>query len=222
MSGERARIAADVREGGFRELLEAQGAEVEVHTLDVADFICSERVAVERKTRADFEKSVVDGRLFEQLRRLTECYPRVVVIVEGEEGAGMLRRESLLGAYSSVVSDFGASMFFTRNPERTAELVHAIARHEQLAEKRPMRVTGARKGLTLAQNQKAIVEMLPMVGPKIADALLRNFGSVGGVFGASEEELLKVEGLGKTRAKAIRNTIGKEYVPPASRRGDAP
>lgn len=192
------------------------GAEAEESTLNVADFVCSERVAVERKTRDDFEKSVIDGRLFEQLKRLTESYPRVVVIVEGEGGAGILQKESLMGAYSAVLADFGASLFFTRNAEKTAELVFFIAKHEQLAEKKPLRVTGARKGLTLAQNQKAIIEMLPMIGPKIADSLLEHFGSVWGVFNASEEELLKVEGLGAKRARVIRNTIDGKYVKPAS------
>ena len=210
------KIAVDKREAGFAELFTKLGAEAEECTLSVADFVCSERVAVERKTRGDFEKSVMDMRLFEQLKRLTECYPRVVIVVEGEGGAGMLSKESLMGAYSSVLADFGASIFFTRNAEKTAELVFFIAKHEQLAEKKPMRVTGARKGLTLAQNQKAIIEMLPMIGPKIADALLEHFGSVWCVFNASEEELLKVEGLGAKRARVIRNTIDGKYVKPAS------
>jgi len=210
------KIAVDKREAGFAELLRGLGAEVEEATLSVADFVCSERVAVERKTRDDFEKSVMDGRLFEQLKRLTESYPRVLVVVEGEGSAGMLTKESLMGAYSSVLADFGASIFFTRNAEKTAELVFFIAKHEQLAEKKPMRVTGARKGLTLAQNQKAIVEMLPMIGPKIADSLLEHFGSVWGVFNANEEELLEVEGLGAKRARVIRNTIDGKYVKPAS------
>lgn len=216
MQDGKVRIAVDKREAGFSELFKALGAEAEEATLPVADFICSERVAVERKTRDDFEKSVMDMRLFEQLKRLKESYPRVVVIVEGESSAGMLSKESLMGAYSSVLADFGASLFFTRNAEKTAELVFYIAKHEQLAEKKPMRVTGARKGLTISQNQKAIVEMLPMIGPKIADSLLEHFGSVWGVFNASEEELLKVEGLGAKRARAIRNTIDGKYVKPSS------
>lgn len=216
------RVAVDKRECGFAELLKGLGAETEECTLPVADFVCSERVAVERKTRDDFEKSVMDMRLFEQLKRLKESYPRVVVVVEGEGGAGILSKESLMGAYSSVLADFGASVFFTRNAEKTAELVFFIAKHEQLAEKKPMRISGARKGLTLAQNQKAIIEMLPMIGPRIADSLLEHFGSVWGVFNAGEEELLKVEGLGKTRARAIRNTIDKHYEKPApSQRGEA-
>jgi Fanconi anemia group M protein len=210
------RIAVDKREAGFAELFKSLGAEVEEATLPVADFICSERVAVERKTRDDFEKSVMDMRLFEQLKRLKESYPRVVVVVEGEGNSGMLSKESLMGAYSSVLADFGASVFFTRSPEKTAELVFYISKHEQLAEKKPMRITGARKGLTIAQNQKAIVEMLPMVGPKIADSLLEHFGSVWNVFNASEEELLKVEKLGEKRARAIRNTIDGKYVKPSS------
>ncbi len=211
MGGGKAKVIVDRREPGFPGLLRGLGAEVEEASLPVADFICSERVAVERKRRDDFEKSVVDGRLFEQLKRLSESYPRVVMVVEGETGAGILTKESLMGAYSAVLADFGASLFFTRNPERSAELIYSIAKHEQLGGKNALRVSGARKGLTLAQNQKAIVEMLPMVGPKTAEALLLHFGSVWKVFNASEEEFMEVEGMGEKRVRAVRNAIDRKY-----------
>ena len=199
----------------IKELLGEMGAEVEVRQLPVADFICSERVAVERKTRTDFERSVIDQRLFDQLSRLKETYPSVVLIVEGPRSAEeeILHRSALLGTYSSVLSDFGASIFFTLSPNATAELVYALAKHEQLAQKRPMRVSGKPKGITFAQNQRAIVEMLPMVGPKLADQLLRKFGSVKKVFSASEKRLLKVEKLGEKKARAIRKVIEEKYEP---------
>jgi fanconi anemia group M protein len=42
-----------------------------------------------------------------------------------------------------------------------------------------------------------LVEGLPSVGPKTAQILLAHFGSPHAVFTATEEELLKVAGLGK-------------------------
>jgi ERCC4-type nuclease len=218
----KAQIAVDTRESpAFRELLESHGAEVSTSALPVGDFICSDRTVVERKTRADFESSVIDGRLFEQLSRLTSAYPRVVLIIEGREGAGMLKKPSLLGAYSSVITDYGAGMFFTRSPSSTAELIYAIAKHEQLMEKRPLRICGSPKGKTLPQNQRAIVEMLPMVGPKMALSLLENFGTIENLSTASEEELLKIEGMGKKKARAIRMALTTPYEPEEGSRDEA-
>ncbi|MBD3398237.1 hypothetical protein GF412_03525 [Candidatus Micrarchaeota archaeon] len=207
-------IAVDVREAPlFHELIESQGAEAQVSPLPVGDFICSDRTVIERKSRADFESSVIDGRLFDQLSRLSSSYSRVILVVEGTESPGMLQKPSLLGAYSSVLTDYGAAIFFTRSPESTAELIYAIAKHEQLMEKRPLRITGKPKGKTLSQNQLAIVEMLPLVGPKMARTLLENFGTVENLFNAPEEELIKVEGLGKKKAKAIRTALSTPYEP---------
>jgi ERCC4-type nuclease len=210
----KAQIAVDARESpSFRGLLESEGAHVCVSQLSVGDFICSDRTIVERKTRADFESSVMDGRLFDQLSRLASSYSRIVLIVEGKEGAGMLQKPSLLGAYSSVITDYGAGMFFTRSPSSTAELVYAIAKHEQLMEKRPLRVCGKPKGKTLPQNQRAIVEMLPMVGPKMARTLLENFGTIENISTATEEELLKIEGMGSKKARAIRMALTTPFEP---------
>ncbi|MEM4272612.1 MAG: ERCC4 domain-containing protein [Candidatus Bilamarchaeaceae archaeon] len=207
-------IAVDSREDGFfAKALEGMGAEVQVSPLPVGDFVCSDRTIVERKTRHDFESSVIDGRLFEQLSRLFESYPRVVLVVEGGESAGLLQKASLLGAYASAVTDYGAAIFFTRSPESTAELVFAIARHEQTAEKRTLRISGRPKGRTLSQNQQAIVEMLPMVGPKMAVSLLMHFGTIENIANASEEELLEVEGLGKKKAAAIRKAFSTPFEP---------
>jgi ERCC4-type nuclease len=207
-------IAVDSREDNFfAQALKGMGAEVQVSTLPVGDFICSDRAIVERKTRSDFESSVIDGRLFEQLSRLFDSYSRVIIVVEGSESAGILQKASLLGAYASVITDYGAAVFFTRSPESTAELVFAIARHEQIAEKRTLRISGRPKGRTLSQNQQAIVEMLPMVGPKMAVSLLMHFGTVENIAKATEKELLDVESLGEKKARAIRRAFTTPFEP---------
>ena len=205
-------VVVDHRESAdFDAMLGSMGAQVERKQLEVGDFVCSGRLVVERKTRADFESSIVDGRLFAQLKNLTENYPRVAIIVEGETTEGRVSKEALLGAYAAVVSDFGASLFFTRSLEKTTELVFALAKHEQRDGKQMMRVFAKRKTLTASANQRAMIEMLPMVGPKLAKALLTHFKNIETLVNASEEELKKVEGMGKKRAKAIRSIIENSY-----------
>ncbi len=206
------RIAVDQREDAvFDSMLEGMGAKVERRVLEVGDFLCSARLAIERKTRADFEQSVIDGRLFSQLPNLVSNYGRVVVIVEGLSDDERLSRDSLLGAYSSIMADFGASLIFTRDKAGTAELVFHLAKHEQLAKKQPMRIYAKRKTFTPSQSARAIVESLPMVGPKLAKSLLRHFGSVEALAHASERDISEVPGIGKKRAKVIKAILSYPY-----------
>lgn len=206
------RITIDNREDkSFDDLIKAHGAVVERKQLEIGDFICSDRCIVERKTRNDFEASIIDGRLFQQLPNLVSNYERVVIIVEGESNAERISKEALLGTYATLVTDFGLGIFFTRNMEKTAELVYAIAKHEQIAEKRPLRVFAKRKTYTIAQTQRSIIEMFPMVGPKHAKALLEHFGNIQNIVNASEQELREVEGMGEKRAKAVKRIIDSHY-----------
>ncbi len=206
-------IYADEREPDTIRALSGLGALVHKKTLNIADFVLSGRTAAERKTRQDFEQSVFDGRLFDQAKRLTETYERVVFIIEGSEDAGRMHRNALLGAYSSLIADYGISLFFTRDTGSTAELLFAIAKHEQLAKKHALRVYGRRKAFTLSDQQKGIIESLPSVGPKLASELLDYFGNVENVMTAPESELAQVGRLGEKRAKSLRKVILALYDP---------
>ena len=208
----KAKIIIDHREvGEFDELLKQAGAIVERKQLEVGDFICSVRCVIERKTRDDFEASIIDGRLFTQLYNLTSNYERAIIIVEGESNSERLRKEALVGAYATIITDFGTALFFTRNIEKTAEMVYAVTKHEQLAKKQPMRLYAKRKTYTLSQSQRAIIEMFPMVGPKRAKQLLEHFGNIQNIVNASEQELKEVEGMGEKRAKMIRKISNEQY-----------
>ncbi|MBU0591911.1 hypothetical protein KKF81_00890 [Candidatus Micrarchaeota archaeon] len=205
-------IAIDQREDPiFDKILSGLGARTQRKVLDVGDFICSVRLAIERKTRSDFEQSVIDGRLFSQLPNLVSNYTCVVIIVEGIANEERLNRNSLLGAYSSVIADYGASLIFTRDMQATAELVFHFAKHEQIAKKQPMRIYAKKKTHTPSQGARSIVESLPMVGPKLAKSLLSHFGSVGAVFNATEKELMQVDKMGKKKAKLIFDILKYEY-----------
>jgi Fanconi anemia group M protein len=205
-------IVVDHREDEQFDLyFQEMGAYVNRRALDVGDFLCSARLVVERKTRSDFEQSVIDGRLFSQLPNLISNYERVVIIVEGVIDEERLSRSSLLGTYSSVIADYGASIIFTRDKEATAEMIFNFAKHEQLARKQPMRIYAKRKTFTPSQTARAIVEALPTVGPKLAKAMLNHFGTVQAIAQANERELAEVPGLGKKRAKTIKAILSYSY-----------
>ncbi len=204
-------LIIDERESGeYDRLLGGLGVQTSRQTLSVADFVLSGRLAVERKSREDFEASIIDGRLFEQANRLSQSYARAAIVVEGSLGGERVRREALLGAYSSLLADYGISLFFTRNPSGTAELLAAMARHE-LAGSKEMRVAAKPKMLTLDKMQRGLIEMLPGMGPKMAKNLLVHFGTPMNVLLADEKKLQEAEGLGPKRAKIIRRVLDSVY-----------
>ena len=209
---ERVEILCDTREGNeIVALLQEKGVSARRMSLPVGDFILSERVVAERKTRSDFENSIIDGRLFEQAGRLAESFSRVIILVEGTHFEERVKREALLGAIASLVSDYGISVFFTRDLERTAEFLFAVAKREQLAEKKELRLQGRKRAFSLEQHQQLVVESLPFVGPKLSRALLKEFGSVRAIAEASEKELMRVEKLGEKKAKAIRKVLNNRF-----------
>ena len=81
------RIYVDPRERGMAKLLEARGMEVTLRNLEVGDYVVSDRVAIERKTAADFVASIIDPErnLFRQIRDLSRSYDRPVLILEGRD-----------------------------------------------------------------------------------------------------------------------------------------
>ena len=200
--------------------LEALGAEVEMRQLEMGDYILSDRLIVERKTRADFEASIFDGRLFSQVAGLCAALPRVVVIVEGDApDESRLGRAALLGAYSALISDFGCVLFFTRSPSATAEMLYSLAHHEQVAKSRATPVYAKRKARSEADRQRAVVEALPNVGPTLAEALLKYFDTVENVMSAPESELVQVGKIGKKKAAELRKLLSTRYMPSGSENG---
>ncbi|MEM4389764.1 MAG: ERCC4 domain-containing protein [Candidatus Micrarchaeia archaeon] len=204
-------IFADEHESAVPEVLASMNVVVRRMVLPVGDYILSERVVCERKTRDDFESSIMDGRLFQQASRMLENFPRALVVVEGERFAERVKKSAILGAIAALIVDYGIPVFFTKDEERTAELLYAIARREQFGERREVRLLGEKRAWTLAQRQQLIVETLPHVGPKLAKALLAHFGSVEKVFRASEKELQEVEKIGEKKAREIRRVITAKY-----------
>lgn len=208
----RVKIIADYREDTDMVMyLKECDADVDVRPLQVGDFLTSAETVVERKTRTDFENSIIDGRIFKQLENMKLNYKNVIVVVEGARGEERIRKEALLGAYASMITDYNASLFFTQNKFRTAELIFAIAKHEQFAEKKPIRLFAKRKSSMLSEQQLVLVESLPMIGRKKAEALLKHFGSIKNLSKASAKQLSEVEGIGEKRAKIIFEIFSKRF-----------
>lgn len=181
--------------------------------LDVADFQVSDRVGIERKEVNDFLSSIVDGRLFKQSLELKEHFERPVLVLEGEDLFELrdIHENSVRGALLSVAVDHGIPILWARTPLETAKYVAQVARREQIEYERSVQIRGGKRPEVLKERQEYIIAGLPNVGSKLAKALLKEFGSVEGVFLASEADLKKVGKIGEKKAKGIRRVLGSEY-----------
>jgi ERCC4-related helicase len=191
------------------------GILVQSETLEVGDFILSDRVAVERKEVSDFASSIIDGRLFEQAARLKGAYLKPIIIVEGESltGSGRVRPEAMMGAYASILIDYGIPIAWTREPSETAQLIFAVARREQVQEKRLPRIMTVPKPSTIERQQEFIVSSLPNVDNARAKRLLSHFQTVERIFLASKEDLMSISGIGERISEEIRRVLTSKYRP---------
>ncbi|WP_459201244.1 DEAD/DEAH box helicase [Methanococcus sp. CF] len=204
----KATIIVDSRERHIGRYL-SEKAEVEFKTLEIGDYILSDRVAVERKTAEDFENSIIDKRLFNQVMDLKK-YERPLMIIEGNEFV-RIHENAIRGMMFSIMIDYQIPIMFSRDIEDTADILVKLAEREQIKEKREISIRYGKRPMSLKERQKFLVEGLPDVGPVMAENLLDNFNSVENIFTASEEELKSVEGVGPITAKKIKEVITKKY-----------
>lgn len=206
-------VFVDPREREMGKLLESLGLEITLKTLEVGDYVVSDRIAIERKTAEDFVASVIDpGRdLFGQLSDLARTYDRPVLILEGSNFySRQVHPNSIRGALAAVAVDFKVPIIPTQNQEDTAQAIAMLARREA-AEGREPKVHGRKTARTLKEQQEYLISAIPSVGLAVARNLLKHFGSVENVMIASEEDLQKVDLVGPKIAERIRELVGGNY-----------
>ncbi|WP_281194889.1 DEAD/DEAH box helicase [Halorubrum sp. F4] len=198
-----------------KDLSTRNGLVTRLETLAVGDYVLSDRVAVERKSAADFVDSMLDAdrSMFEQVGELSRAYARPVLIVEGTNLYGQrdIDPNAIRGALASLAVDFGVSVLRTEGETDTTELLATIAKREQETRDREVSVHGEKTTKTRAEQQEYVVSAIADIGPVTARSLLEHFGSVEAVMTAREDDLLDVEGVGPVTAERIREVVGSEY-----------
>jgi ERCC4-related helicase len=195
--------------------LEKLGVEVILRTLQVGDYVVSDRVGIERKAAEDFLSTFLDGRdLFSQISDLARAYRRPLLIIEGEGiySKRQIHPNAIRGALSTVAIDFGVPVLFTKDEEDTAALISVIAKREQADDsKKEINLHGNKTASTLPEQQEYLVSAISEIGPVVARNLLQHFGSVERIMKASREELMEVELVGPKTADRIREVVSTEY-----------
>lgn len=211
------RILADSREAPsfINRYLEELGAEVVSKPLDVGDFICSGRVAVERKRIPDFLRSITDGRIFEQLSNLRENFECPVLMIEGNPETLFLESNmhgnSIRGVLAHIAVDSRIPIIWTQNSRESAAQIFWIARREQAGKDVSMNIRPCKRKVDCPRMQEFLVAGLPHINTVLSKRLLKKFKTVKKVFNARPEKLRKVDGIGEEKARRIWELINKEY-----------
>lgn len=210
MGLENLRIVIDERErkSGIPDLLKAIGLNLEIKTLAVGDYIVGPEIAIERKSIRDLLSSIFDGRLFDQCSRLKENFQYPVLLMEGnvDEIEEIIDNPLVFyGAISTIVLDFKIPVIPTPSATHTAKLLVSMCSRKKKSHGPFLKKV--KKSNDLQKQQLSSLCSLPGIGEKLAIRTLEKFGTPIKAFNAPITELAKVEGLGKARAKKIKQVL---------------
>ena len=207
------KIIVDNRERNLDiiDVLSDSGIDLNFAQLPVGDYIVSERICVERKTISDFESSIMDNRLFEQLDRLHSSFEKPILIIEGNEADHRLGKNVIMGTILKLYTDYNVQVIRSSDSCETAAILSKFAEREQNIDNNRPRLTGLKKAHTTYQWQTLILGSMPGIGPNIAHELITNFKTLKNIANADTKQLMKVDKIGKKKAESIYNIINAEF-----------
>jgi len=203
-------IISEYREKEVLGHLKKMDARINEMSLEIGDFICSKNIAIERKSHSDFISSIIDGRIFVQIKNLKENFKKAIIIIEGSSNRE-INDNVLKAALARLVVDNGVSLINTKNSNETAKMIYWISKKEQVENKQDVSFKVGKKSKEKNVLQEQIISGLPGVSNVISQRLLEHFGSVENVITADEMELEKVEGVGKSLSRKIKKIIADRY-----------
>ena len=137
-----------------------------------------------------------------------------MLILEGENllTKRNINHNAIFGSLASITVDYGIPVLNTKDSQETADLLNIIAKREQREEKKEIAVRGEKTLMSIKERQQFIIEGLPNVSAVIAKRLLTHFGSIKDIANATEEELMKIRGIGKNIASDIIKLLNTNYL----------
>jgi ERCC4-type nuclease len=195
----------------IEERLRAADLPVVRKAITPGDYVIGE-VGIERKTIYDFFSSIIKKRLFEQVSRLRETYPRALLLVEGDLGLldEYANPKAFWGAFIAIHMEEGIPVLFSPDDRHTALILETLYRR-QVREGGAYGLRHKPKLMSLREQQEFLVQGLPSIGETLSRALLERFGSVRRVMAATERELLAVPKIGRVKAAQIVELLDAPY-----------
>ena len=184
--------------------LSLMGVGLKLEHLAVADYILSERVGIERKSAQDFNDSIKDGRLFNELFELKNNFVRPILILEGDPFMNSnINQNALYGAITSIILNLGITIYKTNDPSDSAMFIYQLAKKEQSDSKKEVKLRFDKKPLEISSLLEYIVAGIPGINALRAKNLLKELHSLQEIFNADIGDLMKVENVGKKIAQEI-------------------
>ncbi len=178
---------------GICDELKKLDVEFEVCRLKIGDYIINTKIYIERKTVSDFLESIYDNRLFNQIYNLRKNNKRAILIIEGKHLPG---KASVRGVLCSLASRWYTPYLRSADLQGTAWILQHLQQYEQY-EKPSFCVYDYRKKRSVSTMEEKMLMQMRSVGPETARKLLRKFGSINALINAPDEEILKIENVGK-------------------------
>ena len=184
--------------------------------LSVGDYQISDDIVIERKTLADLETSIIDGRIFSQLQDLS-AIKRSSLIIEGDPfllyTSKRINGKAIIGLITSIGLNYRIPIFFTRNQKQTALFLYTMAKKEQISNNNhtDSKLRYQKTKMSGSQFQLFIMQSFPDVGPTLAKSILKEFKSIKNISNATIEDLKKVSKLGPKKAQKIKYLFEREF-----------
>ena len=198
-------VLCDHREesSGIPDIL-SRSCEIEIAALDVGDYVVAD-ICIERKSAADFVASIKDRRLWEQAERIKENYPTGILLLEGTP---KFPQASIQGALLKLARA-GISVLRVENTWESAEIIKRA--DAQSGSSSPRRAQATRRKRSPDEIAEDVLASLPGISVKRAQIILRELDTLQNVFSAQEEDLLRIEGIGKKTASELANIFSMRY-----------
>jgi Fanconi anemia group M protein len=177
-----------------------KNANIEYEQLEIGDYLIQDTI-IERKTFSDFVGSIINKRLFDQLREMKK-YQNYFLLIEGfyyNYDEFNVHENAVRGMLLSVAIDYQIPIIYTKDEEDTANFLILTAKRYE----KPRPDIGLRQSKTYKtpeEQKQFILEGFPGIGPIAAQNLLGNFPTLQTIFNTTKEQLKQI-GLTEDKIK---------------------
>jgi len=214
-------VVIDTREKNMEiyEFLDRNKVNVAQDALDVGDIMVfgRETFLIERKTEADFISSLLDGRLFTQMRNLAETsdvnkYVPCLLFIGDKWKIWKFRNIKpiqVAGALNTIQFKFGIQIIEERTEAsaglRILNLVQMFDPEKKITNKvYPIR-TISKKNLTKEEYARSILEGFPAISAVRSKKIIEHYGDLTlALEGMKTGDIENIGGIGKKIAEAVK------------------
>jgi DNA excision repair protein ERCC-4 len=200
------KIVVDVREfrSSLPSLLHGSSIQIIPVTLTVGDYILSPDMCVERKSVPDLQHSFKNGRLFNQVEKMSKHYKYPIVLIEFDQNKSFTLE--MFGDRTSAINEHDIQsklvlltihfprlkLIWSSSPYQTAEIFQELKRKN--TEPDPYKASLIGLGDLFNETPQDMLRTIPGVTSINMELIMRKWDNLAGLANASEEDIHAVVG----------------------------